>query len=214
MWPAALCAGVIVRADAMFYASGTNELHLMTDVVSGVFSVICTALVPALRLASEDALPAQVRSRGAGEGWQEHRHGDDATAPSGNTSTRPRETALRVAAVGDPDRSAARCGACQSSRAFLNNLFSGVKFSTTLLGSTFGGTLSLPVWDMPALHNLVQRMPPVAPVERETRSRALRDQLAVRGRYRRVRGGAAFRARPQAERRAVEGTPSCRRCSG
>ena len=28
----------------------------------------------------------------------------------------------------------------------------------------FGGTLSLPFWDMPALHNLVERMPPVAPV--------------------------------------------------
>src|SRR5690242_18562903 len=45
----------------------------------------------------------------------------------------------------------------------LNNLFSDVKFSTTLLGSNFNGTLSLPGWDMPALHNLVQRMPPVAP---------------------------------------------------
>ena len=47
-------------------------------------------------------------------------------------------------------------------KAFLNGLFSNAKFSTTLLGSTFGGTLSLPYWDMPALHNLVQRMPPVA----------------------------------------------------
>jgi lactate permease len=45
----------------------------------------------------------------------------------------------------------------------LNGLFSSITFKTTLLGSTFGGTLSLPVWDMPALHNLVQRMPPVAP---------------------------------------------------
>jgi lactate permease len=33
-----------------------------------------------------------------------------------------------------------------------------------LLGSTFGGTLSLPFWDMPALHNMVQRMPPVAAI--------------------------------------------------
>src|SRR5262249_16154030 len=46
----------------------------------------------------------------------------------------------------------------------LNNLFSDVKFSTTLLGSPFNGTLSLPGWDMPALHNLVQRTPPIAPV--------------------------------------------------
>jgi lactate permease len=47
---------------------------------------------------------------------------------------------------------------------YLNNLFSNVKFATTLLGSPFSGTLSLPAWDMPALHNLVQRTPPVAPV--------------------------------------------------
>jgi lactate permease len=49
-------------------------------------------------------------------------------------------------------------------KALLNNLFSSVKFDTTLLGSKFAGTLSLPAWDMPALHGLVQRMPPVAPV--------------------------------------------------
>src|SRR5512137_757035 len=43
VWPATLCAGGSF-ALMQFYASGTNELHLMTDVVSGVFSVICTAL--------------------------------------------------------------------------------------------------------------------------------------------------------------------------
>jgi lactate permease len=46
----------------------------------------------------------------------------------------------------------------------LNALFSGVTFNTTLLGSKFSGTLSLPYWDMPALNGLVQRMPPVAAV--------------------------------------------------
>src|SRR5512143_946785 len=43
VWPAALCAGGSF-ALMQFFASGTNEFHLMTDVVSGVFSVICTAL--------------------------------------------------------------------------------------------------------------------------------------------------------------------------
>src|SRR5438270_2564395 len=43
VWPAALCAGGTF-ALMQFYASGTNEFHLMTDVVAGVFSVICTAL--------------------------------------------------------------------------------------------------------------------------------------------------------------------------
>src|SRR5260370_27609267 len=43
VWPAMLCAGGSF-ALMQFFASGSSELHLMTDVVSGVFSVICTAL--------------------------------------------------------------------------------------------------------------------------------------------------------------------------
>jgi len=38
------CARARRSADGSIYASATNEFHLMTDVVSGVFSVICTAL--------------------------------------------------------------------------------------------------------------------------------------------------------------------------
>src|SRR2546427_395501 len=43
VWPGALGSGVSF-AVMQWFASGTNEFHLMTDVVSGVFSVICTAL--------------------------------------------------------------------------------------------------------------------------------------------------------------------------
>src|SRR5208283_4087728 len=43
VWPATVCAGASF-AIMQFLASGTNEFHLMTDVVSGVFSVICTAI--------------------------------------------------------------------------------------------------------------------------------------------------------------------------
>src|SRR5215471_7821197 len=43
VWPAALVAGSSY-ALMQYAASGTNEFHLMTDVVSGVFSVVCTAL--------------------------------------------------------------------------------------------------------------------------------------------------------------------------
>src|SRR2546429_5230912 len=43
VWPATLCAGASF-ALMQFLASGSNEFHLMTDVVSGVFSVVCTAL--------------------------------------------------------------------------------------------------------------------------------------------------------------------------
>ncbi len=50
-------------------------------------------------------------------------------------------------------------------KSYLNGLLSGMTFKTTLFGSTFGGTWSLPVWEMPQLHNLVQRMPPVVPAD-------------------------------------------------
>src|SRR5450830_1013735 len=43
VWPATLCAGGSF-AIMQFFASSTVTLHLVTDVVSGVFSVICTAL--------------------------------------------------------------------------------------------------------------------------------------------------------------------------
>src|SRR5437868_11265474 len=43
VWPGALVSGASF-ALMQFYASGTNSFHLMTDVVAGVFSVICTAL--------------------------------------------------------------------------------------------------------------------------------------------------------------------------
>src|SRR5436309_12597286 len=43
VWPAALCAGLSF-ALMQLWTSGSVELHLMTDVLSGVFSVVCTAL--------------------------------------------------------------------------------------------------------------------------------------------------------------------------
>ncbi len=161
VWPAALCAGASF-AVVQWFASGTNEFHLMTDVVSGVFSVICTALFlrfvwhPKTRFllrAEREALAMAGKAGGA------------ATADSAERKYpyTTRETIyawlpwviliLCCAIWGMPEF-----------KKYLNNLFSSVAFSTTLLGSPFKGTLSLPVWDMPALHNLVQRMPPVAAV--------------------------------------------------
>ena len=43
VWPGALVSGASF-ALMQYYASGTATFHLVTDVVSGVFSVICTAL--------------------------------------------------------------------------------------------------------------------------------------------------------------------------
>ena len=65
VWPAALCAGASF-ALMQFYASGTNELHLMTDVVSGVFSVICTALFLRFVWHPKTRFLLRVRARSAG----------------------------------------------------------------------------------------------------------------------------------------------------
>ena len=160
VWPAALCAGGSF-ALMQFLASGTNEFHLMTDVVSGVFSVICTALFlrfvwhPKTRFllkVDRDALAKAGKST--------------ATATGDSTEWKYKYTAAETAYAWMPWVILIVCCALWGTpefKKYLNELFSGIKFTTTILGSTFGGTLSLPVWDMPSLHNLVQRMPPVAP---------------------------------------------------
>jgi lactate permease len=161
VWPATLCAGLSF-ALMQWYASGTNELHLMTDVVSGVFSVICTALFlrfvwhPKTRFLLRSEREALAK---AGK--------STATATTDSSEWKYKYTAAQTAHAWMPWVILIACCALWGVPEFkklLNNLFAGVTFSTTLLGSNFGGTLSLPVWDMPALHNLVQRMPPVAPV--------------------------------------------------
>ena len=161
VWPAALCAGATF-AVMQFLASGTNEFHLMTDVVSGVFSVVCTALFlrfvwhPKTRflLKSErDELAKAGKST--------------ATATTDSTEWKYSYTAKETIFAWLPWVILILCCALwgiPEFKKYLNNLFSGVTFATTLLGSPFAGTLSLPVWDMPSLHSLVQRMPPVAPI--------------------------------------------------
>jgi lactate permease len=160
VWPAALCAGASFAA-MQYFASGTNELHLMTDVVSGVFSVICTALF--LRFVWHPKTRFLLRSerdalRAAGKSI--------ATVTADASEWKYKYTAAQTIYAWMPWVILILCCALWGTPAFkkvMNELFAGVTFSTTLLGSKFGGTLSLPGWDMPALHNLVQRMPPVAP---------------------------------------------------
>ncbi len=159
VWPAALCAGASF-AVMQWFASGTNEFHLMTDVVSGVFSVICTALFlrfvwhPKTRFllrAEREALAAAGKA--------------SATATVDSTEWKYSYTTRETVYAWLPWVILILCCAIwgiPEFKKYLNNLFSSITFSTTLLGSPFSGTLSLPVWDMPALHNLVQRMPPVA----------------------------------------------------
>ena len=158
VWPATLCAGVSF-ALMQYFASSTNEFHLMTDVVAGVFSVICTALF--LRFVWHPKTRFLLRSE------------RDALAKAGKstaTATTDTTTWKYSYSVGEtiyawlPWTILIICCAVWGMpqwKAYLNGVFSGVTIKTTLLGSPFTGTLSLPGWDMPALHNLVQRTPPV-----------------------------------------------------
>jgi len=145
-----------------WFASRTAEFHLMTDVVSGVFSVICTALF--LRFVWHPKTRFLLRSE------------REALAKAGKKTTTATNDSHEWAypySVGQtayawlPWTILIVCCAVWGMpqwKAYLNTLFAGVTFKTTLFGSTFAGSLSLPAWQMPALHNLVQRMPPVAPV--------------------------------------------------
>jgi lactate permease len=150
IWPAALCSGLSF-ALMQHYASHTAELHLVTDVVAGVFSLVCTALF--LRFVWHPKTRFLLRS--------EQALGSNAEQPP--VARYPHSTAATVYAWAPW---AVLVGCCAvwgapSFKAFLNNVFAGVPLKTTLFGSPLTGSLSLPAWDMPALHNLVQRMPPV-----------------------------------------------------
>src|SRR5256714_5254311 len=160
VWPATLVAGGSF-ALMQWYASGTNEFHLMTDVVSGVFSVVCTALF--IRFVWHPKTRFLLRS----ERESLERAGKGSAATGDAHEWRYKYGVGETLLAWTPWIILILCCALRGMpefKAFLNNLFSGFKFKTTLLGSPFGGALLLPWWGMPALHNLVQRMPPVAPV--------------------------------------------------
>ena len=157
VWPATLCSGASF-AIMQFFASQTPALHLMTDVVSGVFSVICTALFlrfvwhPKTRFLLKSERAALAAAGNAGE----------ATQPA--KEWKYPYTLGQTAYAWVPWAILIACCAIWGMptwKAYLNTLFAAVKINTTLLGSKLVGTLSLPAWQMPALHNLVQRMPPV-----------------------------------------------------
>jgi lactate permease len=157
VWPAAVVAGVSF-ALMQFAASGSNEFHLVTDVVAGVFSVICTALF--VRFVWHPKTRFLLRNERQGLASVGAAATDDANRWTYSY------TAKQTIMAWLPWIILVLCCALWGMPQFktnLNNLFSEVKISTTLLGSPFTGTLSLPVWDMPDLHNMVQRMPPVAP---------------------------------------------------
>ncbi|HEX7615957.1 MAG TPA: lactate permease LctP family transporter [Thermoanaerobaculia bacterium] len=158
VWPGALVSGGSF-AVMQWFASGYPPTHLMTDVVSGVFSVVCTALF--LRFVWHPKTRFLLRSE------------REAAASSGKPAMTADVAEWKYPySIGQTVYAwipwAILIACCASwglpaNKTKLNNLFANVKFKTTLLGSDFSGTLSLPGWNMPALHNQVQRTPPVAP---------------------------------------------------
>ena len=159
VWPAALCAGGSF-ALMQFLSSSTQQFHLMTDVVSGVFSVICTALFlifvwhPKTRFLLREEREALAKAGKSTKTQTTDSHEWKYPHSVGATvyAWIPWTILIVCCAVwGVPEF-----------KKYLNTLFAGITFSTTLLGGKFAGTLSLPAWEMPSLHNLVMRVPPVA----------------------------------------------------
>ena len=160
VWPAALVAGGTF-AGMQFFASGTNEFHLMTDVVSGVFSVICTALFlrfvwhPKTRFLLKSEREALAREGKAPDTLSDAAAAYKYPYTVGQTARAWMPWVILIA-----------CCAIWGMPEFkktLNNAFAGVPVKTTLLGSPVTGTASLPVWSMPDLDGKVQRTAPVAP---------------------------------------------------
>jgi len=153
VWPGALVSGGTFAA-MQWFASGTNQLHLMTDVVAGVFSVICTALF--LRYVWHPKTRFLLKSELAGVPNESAREKADYKYPY---------TAGQTAVAWIPWTILILCCALWGSPPFkkaMNDSLKSVKVDTTLLGGKFSGPLSAPVWEMPRLHKQVQRTPPVA----------------------------------------------------
>jgi lactate permease len=163
VWPATLCCGATF-AGMQWFASHTEALHLMTDVVSGVFSVICTAIFlryvwhPKTRFLLKSEREALAKGQSTSEGKK------GIAVHATDTEWKYPYTVGQTAYAWVPWAILIACCAIWGMptwKAYLNNFFAGITIKTTLLGSAFSGALSLPRWEMPALHNLIQRMPPV-----------------------------------------------------
>jgi lactate permease len=173
VWPATLCSGASF-AIMQFLSSQTNAFHLMTDVVSGVFSVICTALFlrfvwhPKTRfLLKSERQPGTPACVPVGEAAPTTQTGGGAAVAAKTAEWKYPYTVGQTVYAWVPWSILIICCAVWGMptwRTFLNGVFSGITFKTTFLGSAFAGSLSLPTWQMPALHNMVQRVPPVAPL--------------------------------------------------
>ncbi len=153
VWPAALVSGGSF-AITQFLTSGWAPTHLMTDVVSGVVSVVITASFlrwvwhPKTRFLLKSERESGATAIGVHKGEYAYPYSVKQTIYAWVP------WAILILACG--------LWGAPSFKKYLNELITSVKFSTDFLGGKLSGTLSLPKWEMPHLHQLVQRMPPIA----------------------------------------------------
>jgi lactate permease len=160
VWPAALVSGGSF-AITQFFTSGWGPTHLMTDVVSGVVSVIVTALF--LRFVWHPKTRFLLKSEREAQAAQTAQQRATSTAAGDAGYAYPYSVKQTVYAWVPWAILILACGlwGAPAFKKFLNELIS-VPFSTSFLGGKLSGVLSLPKWEMPHLHQLVQRMPPIA----------------------------------------------------
>ncbi len=153
VWPATLVSGASF-AVMQWFSSGFAPTHLMTDVVSGVFSVVCTALF--LTFVWHPKTRFLLKSeRTAGK----------QPATVDKTAWKYPYTFGQTAYAWTPWTILILCCALWGAPTYktaLNDLFKSVPVKSSLLGGNLVGNLSNPKYEMPALHKQVQRTPPVA----------------------------------------------------
>lgn len=167
VWPATLVAGVSF-ALMQFTASQTSTFMLVTDVVSGVFSVICVALFlrvwkPKTRFLLKSERAAATAEMG---GLKPIMGGSGATMGHSADWKYPYTMGETIRAWVPWAILILFCGLWGMAewKNFLNTLFAGIQLKTEFLGGALTGPLSAPVWSMPLLDGLVQRVPPVLPM--------------------------------------------------
>ena len=165
VWPATVVAGVVF-AIVQNLVSASVTLHLLTDVIAGITSVLAVVLFlrfwhPKARFLLRSERPkAAAAAVGPGAMAVAEPYRYPFTLPQTINAWIP--WALLILCVG--------LWGWPDFKSFMDKLFAGVAFNTSLLGVHVGGALSRPVFDMPALHLLVQRTPPVAPADAKPES--------------------------------------------
>jgi lactate permease len=154
VWPATLVSGVSF-AIMQYFISSSPELFLLTDVLSGLISVVVTALF--LRFVWRPKKRFLLRSeRETAAESKEWRYQFNASQTF--HAWVPWLILIACCYVwGRPDV-----------KKWMNESLSGAPVDTTFLGSKLAGPASAPKWDMPALHNQVTRTPPVGQPDPKT----------------------------------------------